>query len=83
MRNSYDYYQEMILTKPLVAVAGVVDSHSSRVLYVHEGYNPEYTFLLSNRLDEGFYHVWGSLDNPGFSWPVYLLIKRKHIDSSN
>jgi hypothetical protein len=71
----------LVTSKPLRAIAGKSGHGKDITLFMHEGYDrliisPD---VLLNRLWSGVLpkgqlcHVWGSLENPAFSWPVYAL----------
>lgn len=72
-------YKDMILRQPIIQVAGRVSDTVSLTLYMHKGYDiPLVTidtfwenlkFWPENELVLAF----GSLDNPAYTWPHYLL----------
>lgn len=70
-----------ILRRPLTAIGGVVSQSLIISVFMHEGYD-RHLFNLQQvspswaALEPGRLHlVFGSRENPAFSWPVYALVE--------
>lgn len=66
----------------LVAIAGLEIKEKTFLLFMFETYNrplrsPSSYFDQYRNRKDGFFLVDGDLENPFFSWPVFLKIKTK------
>ena len=76
-----------ILDRRLVPVGGLQSSEWMITLFMHKGFDRMYGVdsfchrylekARSGEMYDGLWHVWGDLNNPYFSWPIYAELKRK------
>lgn len=78
--------ERFTVAHPIVIVGGVFGADWSADVLVHDGMKPgtldvDQCVAWANEMnipfDDGAHMVDGSSENPSFSWPVYVAMRRK------